>query len=445
MKQYNLQMKKIIIFLISTLLFTGCLEEYDLELEKVPPRLVVDGLITNKKGPYYVRLTESYTGTYYDPDNRLIDKTTPVKGALIIITDNVNQIDTLTPVNVDINVDSYGEYSYDYNTFRGYYKVLRDNSYNIIDTVWLSDPAEFNYNKGFYKTQNIVGIPGRTYSLKIICQNKEYTASSYMPSVPDIDSLGIIKIITSEGKSDYYSPLLYFSEPQETKDYYLIQLADEVRARGSFGWNFYWPFSILSDEFLEPYVNGLKVSSGANLKDYEGLPFFSDGNIYVRLSSLTKEAFLYYQALIRQIDGDGGTFQPSPASPPTNISNGALGFFRASAVSEKSVIYDYRYNEGVTLELLTSEATEITAITAVSGGKFNVDSWDIASKGICWSTNPNPTIDDFFANYENGTRFSCKMTDLTPNTKYYVRAYIVDYLYHMVHYGTQVEFTTLAE
>ena len=59
---------------------------------------------------------------------------------------------------------------------------------------------------------------------------------------------------------------------------------------------------------------------------------------WVSLFSLTYEAYLYYKALLSQFENDGGTFKPSPASPPSNISNGALGIFRASALDTMSII-----------------------------------------------------------------------------------------------------------
>jgi hypothetical protein len=54
---------------------------------------------------------------------------------------------------------------------------------------------------------------------------------------------------------------------------------------------------------------------------------------YIEMHSLTKEAYEFYQSLLQQFRTDGGGYSPSPASPPTNMDNGALGFFRASAVS----------------------------------------------------------------------------------------------------------------
>lgn len=62
---------------------------------------------------------------------------------------------------------------------------------------------------------------------------------------------------------------------------------------------------------------------------------------FIEMHSLTKEAYEYYKALIQQFRTDGGGYSPSPASPPTNLDNGALGFFRASAVNRVDFKRDY--------------------------------------------------------------------------------------------------------
>jgi hypothetical protein len=320
-------MRKVIVLSLLLVLFTSCVDEYDLDLDKVDSRLVVEGLITNQKGPYYIRLTESHTGEFIEPVHSPIDSAKGIMNAVIIVYDNVNQVDTLVPIDIDLT-----EYDWDYRW--GFYKFIYDYSGNILDTLYLSDPPEFSHERGYYKTRHFVGIAGRTYFLRVISGGKEYQASAYMPPVPDIDSLGYIKKISEKDGQEYYIPLLYFSEPQGIENYYLIQLNDEILSR-RYAEDFNWEFSILSDEFLQPYVNGLNVSLGENPRGYE-YPIYQEGNdIYVALSSLTKNAYEFYKAILQQFKNDGGAYQLSPASPPSNISNVGLGYFRASAISEK--------------------------------------------------------------------------------------------------------------
>ena len=319
-------MRKLFVLSLFVMLFSGCIEEYDLYRDDNVPRLVVEGLITNKPGPYYLRITESQTGSFKEPDYGYTDAAIAVKDAQIIISDNINQIDTLSPVVINLD-----EYTLD--RF-GYYKLVYDSFGNIVDTLFLKDPFAFNYNRGFYKTTHLIGIPGRTYSLRILSAGKEYQASSFMPPVPEIDSIGFAKEILEKDNAVNIIPLLYFSEPQGIKNYYLIQLNDDISIR-TYTAGTLWQFAIVSDEFLQPYVNGLNISQGQTPRSIIYPGYGPADSLYVALSSLTRDGYEFYKILIQQFKNDGGAYQPSPGSPPTNMSNGALGYFRASSISEK--------------------------------------------------------------------------------------------------------------
>ncbi len=94
--------------------------------------------------------------------------------------------------------------------------------------------------------------------------------------------------------------------------------------------------------------------------------------------------------------------------------------------------------------VLTLDVSEITASTALSGGELNEMTPLIVSKGICWSTEQNPTTENFkTTDFSKNTRFLCSMTGLSPHTKYYVRAYAINTA--GTGYGTQIEFTTLID
>lgn len=297
-------MKKSVLLLFLIISISGCVEDFDFKLQKAEARLVVEGLITNQKGPYYVRLTKSMPGgvTTIDRNYFQTDHAIPVEDAAVTITDDNGQCDTLKYIIINLYPD-----------------VHQDDL----------------YNQGFYATQKLQGIPGHTYTLKITWEGKEYEASAFMPPVPKIDSLSYyLKKCEIVGKSDYYIPLLYFKEPQDTVNYYLFQLNEDLQSR-IYSSVQLWQFSVLSDTYLEPYVNGLNISRGATPRGIDFLGAYSEGQtIYIALSSLTKEAYSFYKNLLDQFESDGGAYKPTPASPPGNISNGALGFFRASAVSE---------------------------------------------------------------------------------------------------------------
>lgn len=55
------------------------------------------------------------------------------------------------------------------------------------------------------------------------------------------------------------------------------------------------------------------------------------------MQSISKEAYEYFNALQAQIKNDGGALSPTPATPPGNFSNGALGFFKVVAIRRKTI------------------------------------------------------------------------------------------------------------
>ena len=92
----------------------------------------------------------------------------------------------------------------------------------------------------------------------------------------------------------------------------------------------------------------------------------------------------------------------------------------------------------------TSTPINISTNFATCGG--NVASGNenyvlILLKGICWSTYPNPTLNDNYIEAGNGLgNFTISMTDLAVSTTYYVRAFAITPT--GTSYGEEVNFTT---
>ncbi len=94
--------------------------------------------------------------------------------------------------------------------------------------------------------------------------------------------------------------------------------------------------------------------------------------------------------------------------------------------------------------LSTAEVTEITQTTASSGGNITDDGGaTVTARGVCWSTNHTPTINDSKTEDGTGTgSFTSNISGLEPNTTYYVRAYATNEV--GTAYGEQQIFTTEA-
>lgn len=93
----------------------------------------------------------------------------------------------------------------------------------------------------------------------------------------------------------------------------------------------------------------------------------------------------------------------------------------------------------------TTTATEISTVSAVSGGNITNDGGaPIISKGICWNTTTDPTIAHSKTS-ENGESlsFTSNITQLIPSTLYYVRAYATNSA--GTSYGKSESFKTLGD
>ena len=91
----------------------------------------------------------------------------------------------------------------------------------------------------------------------------------------------------------------------------------------------------------------------------------------------------------------------------------------------------------------TAEVTSITIKTAMCGGNVTFDGWsEITARGVCWSTSPNPTINDSKTTDGSGIgSFTSNITGLADGTTYYVRAYATNS--KGTAYGEEKSFTTL--
>ena len=133
----------------------------------------------------------------------------------------------------------------------------------------------------------------------------------------------------------------------------------------------------------------------------------------------------------------------------TGLTAATTYYVRAYAMSDNVVYYG---NEKVFTTqavqaptVVTGEVTDITVHSATVAGNVTSDGGlAVTERGVCWSTNPNPTVYGSHASSGTGTgAFTVSLTDLTPNTQYYVRAYAKNG--NRIGYGSEVTFTTQDE
>lgn len=111
----------------------------------------------------------------------------------------------------------------------------------------------------------------------------------------------------------------------------------------------------------------------------------------------------------------------------------------ASPVTSQEYIFEF---DNCLPGIFTDSVSKISPVNAVAGGVITSDKGSlITARGICWNTTENPGINDNNTSEGFGAgSFSSTLTNLSPNTTYYFRAYCTNSL--GTAYGEQRSFTT---
>ena len=146
----------------------------------------------------------------------------------------------------------------------------------------------------------------------------------------------------------------------------------------------------------------------------------------------------------------GGSSTGNFTCDMTGLNSHTTYYVRAYAVNSKGTAYGNEV-EFTTLSpapalpsVSTGSVTGITTTSAIGGGNvFNDGGSNVVERGLCWSTNHNPTIGGQHVVAGEGTGdFTALMTNLNMSTTYYVRAYATNSA--GTAYGDEVEFTTVS-
>jgi len=164
-----------ILTLLSLVVFSGCQKVINVDLNVAAPRIVIEGIVNDRRGPYAVTISKS--GSYF---NQPVLQT--VSGAQVTITDNAG----------------------------------------ITDSLKETEP-------GIYLTSTLRGFPGRTYTLTVISDDQVYSGTSTILSHVNIDSLTLVKSLSQrfdfgENRKETNVDIhCFFKDPPE-KNFYRVKV-----------------------------------------------------------------------------------------------------------------------------------------------------------------------------------------------------------------------------
>ena len=183
------------------------------------------------------------------------------------------------------------------------------------------------------------------------------------------------------------------------------------------------------------FITGNSAMGGGNVASNDGTYIIVKGICWA-----THETPTSNDSYLEEGSGEG-----SFSATMTGLIWSTTYYVRAYAVTPSGTVYgeqqSFTTRDGIPT-LTTNDVTNITAISATSGGNITDNGGlSVTARGVCWSTSPNPTVSD--SNTTNGTgtgSFTSSITELQIGTTYYVRAYATTNA--GTGYGEQVSFTT---
>ena len=195
-------------------------------------------------------------------------------------------------------------------------------------TVVLSDDAGHSeslspFASGIYQSVGMVGVSGRTYTLTVVTEGKQFTASSKLTEPVQLDSVYFLPqnpLNLARG----YIAYSRFTDPSVTGNYYYFTLSNDttrIDARR---------YITFSD----------RLNNGEAITFRTGGHRFQPGEtVIVRMYSIDKGVYDYLNTLERTVStGGGGAQQASPGNPVSNFTSGALGYFGAYSYTERTAV-----------------------------------------------------------------------------------------------------------
>lgn len=177
---------------------------------------------------------------------------------------------------------------------------------------------------GVYEAPALVGVSRNTYTLRVNIGDQEYSAQSTLPERTGLDSV----FVTSDAWAGEVWKLanIAFMDDPDTENFYLFTQYINGKKREELYY--------MSDEYANGKEQVLKLYMFTDTKDEDRIK--SGDQVVVKMMCIDKNMYKYWYSAAQSVTSHSQSAAPS--NPVTNMKGGALGYFSAQTVDQKSIV-----------------------------------------------------------------------------------------------------------
>jgi Domain of unknown function (DUF4249) len=292
-----MKMKLFTFLILSNLFLYSCEKGVEFKLDEVTPKLVVEATIENGQAPV-VYLSKSQA--YFSQIDLTALAGSFVRNAEVYVSNGTlthKLKEYTTPIGAGINFYYYS-----------------------------NDPAN--------PATAFVGQLNKQYSLRIVSEGKEYTATTIIPNITRrIDSL-FWKLAPAGNPPEKVALMMRAYDPPGFGDYvryFTKQNSDPIYP----GLNSVFDDQVIDGSSFEVQVERGKLRTGSTP---DGYSFFNKGDtVTLKLCNIDKATFDFWRTMEFTYASVGNPFS-SPTKVVSNIKGGGLGFFGGYAAQYRTII-----------------------------------------------------------------------------------------------------------
>lgn len=279
---------KIIFTALLFVLIFGCEKELKIDMPDIQEKIVVDGWIENGRYPHVI-LTKS--ASY------------------------VSRIDSSS-----------------------YFQFVKTEATVVVSNGEVEEKLTLMYDDDYFpphvfRGTDFKGEPGKSYRLDVYVNGVHLTAHATIPQVVAPDSVWFELDATRDSAGFVWMQLT--DDGNEENYYRLFTRIKNKEAE-------YTPthLSAINDRFFNGKTMSAPIYKGARglMESQSDFRFKVDDTIFVKVSSLTKDAFEFWQNYEYEVMNAGNPFAASSNNLSTNIQGGGLGIWCGYASSTSLVI-----------------------------------------------------------------------------------------------------------